>query len=71
MEENVMNANESDPRKVVLSLMGIDKKWVWHQGQWVDERSVQMSNSNHIVEIHDNEDLDDAQKSSWWKFWKK
>jgi len=64
MEDNVITT-VSKKHKVVLTLLGIDKEWVWSNGQWVDVSTLQSETetSDHI--IHDF----GSSTKKWWKFW--
>lgn len=61
-----MVTNEIKSERVVLQLLGIDKKWVRSsKGDWVDKKSIK-----EIIQLRPNPDLMNSSKRKWWKFWK-
>jgi len=64
MVQNVNNKSASD--RVILELWGIDKKWVFHNGSWVDMATLP---ENQVKEESTEEDTEVATKKPWWKFW--
>ena len=60
-----MVTNEIKSDRVVLQLLGIDKKWVKSsKGEWVDKRSLK---KNKSVDPVLEEEV--TGKKRWWKFW--
>ena len=61
-----MVANEIKPERVVLQLLGIDKKWVRSpKGEWVDKKSLKKFIKLNIVN-----DKKQISKNKWWQFWR-
>ncbi len=67
MEQNIQNNAKNE--QVILQLPGIDKKWVRHNGKWVDQNSLPAIKSES-VEANEGHSLSDRQvHNPWWKFW--
>lgn len=64
MAENVKTKSASD--RVILQLWGIDKKWVFHNGSWVDMATLP-ENQEKEESMEDATEL--PSKKAWWKFW--
>ena len=62
----------SNNHLIELQLIGIDKKWVRHNGKWVDKTTLNQPKKTITVpdssELGDN---DNTSSSPWWKFWKR
>jgi hypothetical protein len=59
-----MNDSNSTREKVILVLLGIEKKWVRSdQGQWTEYIESKHELTNHEEPI--------TKTKKWWQFWKK
>ncbi|MFT5860792.1 MAG: hypothetical protein ACI865_002907 [Flavobacteriaceae bacterium] len=70
MEKNAVNTSSVSSDRVVLELLGIDKKWVKDEsGQWIDEQEalalIEASDSHHF------DNIEPAKTSKWWQFRKR
>lgn len=66
MEQNIQNNAAND--RVVLQLPGIDKKWVRHNGKWIDQNSLPVgTKSGEQEEMLSS--TDHHLHNPWWKFW--
>lgn len=61
----VMVTNEIKSNRVVLQLLGIDKKWVRSpEGIWVDKKTMKkIKKTVAFVE-------ESTENKKWWKFWR-
>ena len=63
----VLNEQSNTKERVVLELLGIDKKWVRSKdGTWVDLATLPKKQE---VEEHEGFSEKRAAKRKWWKFW--
>ena len=71
MENSMKQPLSSTKEKVVLYLLGIDKKWVrGGNNQWVEyvEKDVVVTAQESVQE----EMLEEVKKTKkWWQFWKR
>ena len=71
MENSMKQPLSSTKEKVVLYLLGIDKKWVrGGNNQWVEyvEKDVAVTTQESVQE----EMLEEVKKTKkWWQFWKR
>jgi hypothetical protein len=66
MEHSIEQAVSSKKEKVILYLMGIDKKWTrGKNNQWIEYSEVQNEVSQEIMEV------EVTKTKKWWQFWKK
>ena len=64
------NGNPSAPgSNVELNLLGIDKKWVRHQGSWVDKSTIPVEPMQK-KEIPTTFEESEGSASAWWQFWR-
>lgn len=54
---------------VELTLMGIEKKWVRHNGSWVDKTTIPVE-PQKLQETHLVSDEIEGSISPWWQFWR-
>ena len=60
-----MEVNKIDSNRVVLQLLGIEKKWVRSsEGEWVDQKTLKKENNQVSLELAPS-------SKRWWKFWQK
>lgn len=64
MVQNINNKSADD--RVILQLWGIDKKWVFHNGSWVDMATLPVTPTK---EDRSDEGTEVPTKKRWWKFW--
>ena len=63
----VLNEQSNTKERVVLELLGINKKWVRSKdGTWVDLATLP---NKQEVEQHETIPETKAAKRKWWKFW--
>ncbi len=69
--ESLSNQNNNDTpsssSNVELTLLGIDKKWIFSNGSWIDKskaQTIETKSFDHIIE--EKQPL----ISHWWQFWK-
>ncbi|MEJ6583435.1 MAG: hypothetical protein QNL29_05250 [Crocinitomicaceae bacterium] len=59
-----MEINEINSDRVVLQLLGIEKKWVRSsEGEWVDKKTLKK-------ELNENAIAMETESKKWWMFWK-
>ncbi len=54
---------------VELTLLGIEKKWVRHNGSWVDKSTIPV-NIKKMEETPLMSEEIEGSISPWWQFWK-
>jgi hypothetical protein len=60
-----MQTNEINQNRVVLQLLGIEKKWVRSsEGEWVDKKTLKKENNQVSIAL-------EPSSKRWWKFWGK
>ena len=61
-----MVTNEIKSNRVILQLLGIDKKWVRSpKGEWVDAKTIEQPTRITEEQLEATQDI----KKKWWKFW--
>jgi hypothetical protein len=60
--------NHSKTDRVILKLLGIEKKWVFHNGNWVDMNSLDTPTNPITVTEFETEG---ESNKKWWQFWRK
>ena len=62
-----LNEQSSTKERVVLELLGIDKKWVRAKdGTWVDMATLPKQSDETI---ENQPETTEKKKKKWWKFW--
>ena len=71
MENSIKQPLTSNKEKVILYLLGIDKKWVrGENNQWEEYTEIEVP-KNVQEEMHE-EVLEEVKKrKKWWQFWKR
>lgn len=63
-----MVTNEIQSERVVLELLGIDKKWVRSpKGHWVDKKILEQEASARMENTIEETEIP---QKRWWQFWK-